>query len=265
VRVPAVIVLVAILAGVAAGSGGDESATAANCIRSTGRHTVGGTLTYVPQNLSQQPQAPPPLLLAFHGLRMQATSMESMTAFDDLASKRGFIVAYPSATNAQKWQLNDHDGDDDVNHVRWLVDELVARTCADPNRVYLTGFSNGASFAFRAGCDLDDKVAAVAPVSGDYHSQDECAAGAMPTLEVHGTDPWTKTVLRLLQEMKGRNGCAQRGVSSRIAPGVSHTTWAGCNLERIYNKTVAHEWAQTGAYNTSAEVWNFVSRYSRTP
>jgi polyhydroxybutyrate depolymerase len=99
---------------------------------------------------------------------MDASALEAMTGLDSVAARRGFIVAYPSALNAQKWQLNDHDGDDDVNHVRRLIDELDSTTCADADRVYLTGFSNGASFAFRAGCDLVDKVAAIAPVSGAY-------------------------------------------------------------------------------------------------
>jgi polyhydroxybutyrate depolymerase len=277
VRLLALLALTAFAAAAVAGCGADGSAprpgetaavrnvaadppaatAAGRCIRSAGRHTIGGTLTYVPKQLPQRPA----LLLAFHGLRMEASELESMTGLDGVAARRGFVVAYPSALNARKWQLNDHDGDDDVNHVRRLIDELTSKTCGDSARVYLTGFSNGASFAFRAGCDLVDKVAAIAPVSGSYASQDECAAGAVPTLEVHGSDPWTGTVTRLLTDMKRRNKCTQPAVTTRMAPGVSRTVWPGCDLERIYNKTIGHEWARTGAYDTSAQVWKFVSRY----
>jgi hypothetical protein len=37
---------------------------------------------------------------------------------------------------------------------------------------------------------------------------------------------------------------------------------AGCNLERIYNARIGHEWPKLGPYNTSVEVWDFVSRFS---
>jgi polyhydroxybutyrate depolymerase len=130
--------------------------------------------------------------------------------------------------------------------------------CTDPARVYLTGFSNGATFAYQAGCLL--RVAAIAPVSGSYHS---CSGGRMPTLEIHGRDPWTRTVSTLITETKQRNGCTTAPTAGRIARGITRARWPGCDLERIYNRTIGHEWPKLGPYNTSAEVWRFVSRYPR--
>jgi hypothetical protein len=34
-----------------------------------------------------------------------------------------------------------------------------------PNRIYVTGFSNGAAMTFRVGAELSDRVAATAPVA----------------------------------------------------------------------------------------------------
>ncbi|MFL5975059.1 MAG: alpha/beta hydrolase family esterase, partial [Solirubrobacterales bacterium] len=162
----------------------------------------------------------PPLLVAFHGLREAATWLAGQTQFDPLAARDGFVVAYPNAVRAQKWQLNHRDGDDDVRHIRAFIGKVVKRVCADSDRVYLTGFSNGAGFAYRAGCELGDLVAAVGPVSGSYRSVDPCAAGSMPTLEIRGRDPWTSTVGRLLTDMKRRNKCAERPVTRKLARGI---------------------------------------------
>jgi polyhydroxybutyrate depolymerase len=197
----------------------------------------------------------PPLLIAFHGLREAATWLANQTQFDALAAKNGFVVAYPNALQDQKWQAHD------VEHIRAFIDKVAERVCADPRRVYLTGFSNGAGFAYMAGCALP--VAAIAPVSGSYHSNGTCT-GSLPTLEIHGRDPWTRTVPRLLAETTRRNNCADPPVTRRIAPGITRTRWPGCDLERLYNRTIGHEWPKLGPYNTSVQVWRFVSRYRRS-
>jgi dienelactone hydrolase len=205
-------------------------------------------------------------VLAFHGLREPPAVLEQQIALDRVAAKYGFVVAYPSAQRASlRWQLTHSEGDEDIDYIRGFVDYATKRVCTDPRRVYLTGFSNGAGFAWRAGCELADRVAAIAPVSGSYQSQDPCPAGThpMPTLEVHGRDPWTSTVARLVAETKRRNSCVQPPVRRTIARDVTRTRWPGCNLERIYNRRLHHEWLTHGAYSTSLEVWRFVSRFRR--
>jgi polyhydroxybutyrate depolymerase len=189
--------------------------------------------------------------------------MAAGTGFDDIAARKHFVVAYPNALRSQRWELNHRDGDADVAHISAFIDTVVKRVCADPHRVYLTGFSNGGGFAYRAGCALADQVAAIAPVSGSYRSHDPCNAGPMPTLELHGRDPWTSTVPRLVTETKRRNRCTRPPLTSQVAPGITRTRWPGCNLERIYNRTIGHEWPTSGPYNTGVEVWNFVKRFRR--
>jgi polyhydroxybutyrate depolymerase len=233
----------------------------AACFRAAGHREVAGEFVDIPAHLPKRP----PLLVAFHGLRQAATWLAGETQFDRLAEREQFVVAYPNARQAQRWQLNHVDGDGDVTHIRSLIDQVVKRVCADPTRVYLTGFSNGAGFAFRAGCELADQVAAIAPVSGSYRTQDACPAGTkpMPTLEIHGRDPWTETVPRLIADTRRRNGCTRAPSTTAMAAGISRTRWPRCNLERIYNRTIGHEWPRLGRYDTSVEVWRFVSRFRR--
>ena len=205
-------------------------------------------------------------MLAFHGLGESPSVLEQQSALDAVAARFGFVVAYPSAQRAElRWQLTHREGDDDIDYIRAFIAKAVKRICADPHRVYLTGFSNGAGFAARAGCELADRVAATAPVAGSYRSQDPCPSSVppMPTLEIHGRDPWTPTVARLITDTKRRHNCQREAITNRIERGVTSTRWPGCALERIYTRRVGHEWLTHGAYNTSLEVWRFVSRFRR--
>jgi polyhydroxybutyrate depolymerase len=110
---------------------------------------------------------PAPLVLVFHGGGGRASGIAPHTGFSRLAEKEGFVVAYPQGLNG-RW--NDGRGyaatHDDVAFVRALLDTLGRELAIDPRRVYATGISNGAMFAYRLACDLPGTFAAVAPVAG---------------------------------------------------------------------------------------------------
>lgn len=115
--------------------------------------------------------APPagfPVVLAFHGGGGRARSMIRLTGLDALADRRGFIVAYPDGID-RHW----NDGrstikvkSDDVGFVAAVLDDLERRFPVDARRIYATGISNGGIFSERLGCDLSNRIAAIAPVSG---------------------------------------------------------------------------------------------------
>lgn len=110
---------------------------------------------------------PAPLVLVFHGGGGRASGIAPHTGFSRLAEREGFVVAYPQGLNG-RW--NDGRGyaatHDDVGFVRALLDTLGRELGVDPRRVYATGISNGAMFAYRLACDLPGVFAAVAPVAG---------------------------------------------------------------------------------------------------
>ena len=121
---------------------------------------------YVPAGVHAGP--PAPLVLVFHGGGGQATGIAPHTGFSRLAEREGVVVAYPQGLNG-RW--NDGRGfaaatHDDVGFVRALLDTLGREVGVDPRRVYATGISNGAMFAYRLACDLPGTLAAVAPVAG---------------------------------------------------------------------------------------------------
>jgi polyhydroxybutyrate depolymerase len=117
-----------------------------------------------------------PLVVVLHGGGGNAASAERVTGFTEKAESEGFVVAYPEGTSGGTRLLTWNAGHccgyamgarvDDVGFIGALIDTLIAVHHVDPARVYVTGMSNGAMMAHRAGIELSHKVAAIAPVVG---------------------------------------------------------------------------------------------------
>jgi polyhydroxybutyrate depolymerase len=137
-----------------------------------------------------------PLVLMLHGMGGTAAYAVRETGWSDKATKEGFVVAYadasrPDATRAANFRKNPqawNDGSgrfhagpqrvDDSGFVRALIGRISATHRIDARRVYVTGFSNGASMTFKLGHELADVVAAIAPVSGaSWHNPPQPARG----------------------------------------------------------------------------------------
>jgi polyhydroxybutyrate depolymerase len=129
---------------------------------------------------------PVPLVIMIHGGGGSGRGAAWETGWDRQAQAKGFIAVFPEGTaidptapasfvrNARVW--NDGSGRfttnrpvaDDIGFLSCMLDELCARYPVDRKRIYATGFSNGASMAFRAGVELSTRLAAVAPVAGAF-------------------------------------------------------------------------------------------------
>jgi polyhydroxybutyrate depolymerase len=110
-----------------------------------------------------------------------------------VAAREGFVVAYPDGIG-RGW--NDGragvNGDvDDVAFIATLIDEIAADHAIDRSRVYVTGASNGGMMTYRIGCELSDRVAAIAPVIGNLPEELPCKPTApLSVLAINGTaDP----------------------------------------------------------------------------
>ena len=118
-----------------------------------------------------RPAEPLPLVVALHGGLATMQQMRELTGFDALADARGFLVAYPNGFMTT-WNAGDCcgaakiGGIDDVGFLTRLIDELTGAGLADPDRVHVTGFSNGAGMAYRLACERPGKVAAIGVVEG---------------------------------------------------------------------------------------------------
>ena len=146
--------------------------------------------------------APLPVVLAFHGGESNAETMRTQTGFNEKADKEGFIVVYPSGIyvdGGKPWGETDwnvgtccgyipdtYSDNDDIGFIRMLIDKLSKDFNVDQGRIYATGFSIGAIFTHRLGCELSDKIAAIAPVSGGSTGENCNPERPMPAIEFHG-------------------------------------------------------------------------------
>jgi polyhydroxybutyrate depolymerase len=79
---------------------------------------------------------------------------------------------------------------DDVGFMRDLLNTLQANYNIDANRVYSTGMSNGGFMSYALACELNDRIAAIASVTGDMIQSKLNAcnpARPVPVMEIHGT------------------------------------------------------------------------------
>lgn len=84
-----------------------------------------------------------------------------------LADSSGSIVVYPDAAKGH-WssKLGNHAATDTINDVGFLnimIDYFIQQYKCDPDRVFAAGFYNGGEMAWRAACDMQKKIAAIAP------------------------------------------------------------------------------------------------------
>lgn len=124
---------------------------------------------------SYDKSTPLPLLIALHGGGGTGENMEELTlgGFNRLSDKEGFVAVYPDGIE-KHW--NDgrenvsyrahQEKIDDVGFISALIDHLAKQSNIDTKRVYATGISNGAIMSFRLGCELSEKIAAIASVAG---------------------------------------------------------------------------------------------------
>lgn len=199
---------------------------------------------------------PAPLVVMLHGGGGSGAQVEQQTGLTATADQEGFMVAYPDGSGRSKlltWNAGTCCGYardqrvDDVSFIRAMLDAVAAEFRVDPARVYVTGFSNGAMMAYRLGCELTDRITAIAPVSGALNiepctpsrplsvlhihgdaDQNVPIAGGPPLRDVPGTPPWQNTSLAYATDFWVRHdACPVTGTETSHGS-VSTTIHAPC-------------------------------------
>lgn len=153
-------------------------------------------ILYLPSSYSKASQLP--LLFVFHGGGGSAKKVAGKMGFKTLAEKNNFIAVYPSAID-RHWNdgrssevFKEHDAKiDDVDYILTLLENLKTAYSIDPDRIYATGFSNGAIFANRLAVEHSSHFAAIAPVIGSIAGPIADAfnpADPVSVLIMNGTD-----------------------------------------------------------------------------
>ncbi|MFJ8189970.1 alpha/beta hydrolase family esterase [Streptomyces sp. NPDC096094] len=136
-----------------------------------------------------------PLVIAFHGRGADAAEMREKTRLEKAAGARGMLVAYPEGLD-NGWGAGTRaterrpDPDLDVRFTEALIKHLVRTERADPERVYVAGFSNGGSMALRMAAQRPGLLAGAASVSGQLPAGAAAVepTGPVPVMVVYGAD-----------------------------------------------------------------------------
>jgi len=148
----------------------------------------GGFSLYVPEYYT--PDHTWPLVMALHGGSGNGRGFLWSWLRD--ARSRGAIVITPTATG-RSWALT---GDDtDTPNLMRILESVRLRWNIDPERMLLTGMSDGGTFCYVTGFDAASPFTHLAPVSATFHPlmaemADADRLRGLPIHIVHGRLDW---------------------------------------------------------------------------
>lgn len=164
---------------------------------------------------------PTPVVLAFHGWKETAATMEADSGLSDKADQAGFIVVYPNGLGqVQSWNAGTCCGSsgDDVDFCKKLLVDVAKKSNVDANRIYATGMSNGAMMTNRLACEMSDRIAAIASVAGTRVLDGCTPKRAVPVMHIHGT----KDIVIPYDGRTGKLGIASMSVDRHIDFWIKH-------------------------------------------
>jgi polyhydroxybutyrate depolymerase len=236
-----------------------------------------------------------PLVLMLHGAGGSASQAEVIFGWTELAEREGFVAVHPEGVD-RTWNTEggccgraSAQDVDDVAFLSRVVDDVARRVTVDPDRVFVTGMSNGAMMAYTLACTTD-LFAAAAPVAGTMLV--DCADPApVSVFHLHGT---ADTAVRLDGEPGERlaavdgppiadviafwrtvDGCLE---PSEVVAGAVRRSVSGCDdgrsVELVTVEGAGHQWPGSELVRPAADppfadlhatedIWRFFAAHPR--
>ncbi len=241
-----------------------------------------------------------PLVFNLHGYGSNASQEIFYTRMDLTANTNGFICVFPDGlSNAWNSGFGGtgpyHSGIDDVGFVSKMIDTVYQLYGCDLTRVYACGMSNGGYQSYRLACELENRIAAIASVTGTLTDSTAfyCALSRrVPILEIHGTaDPLVPyngsagsyAVEDLINFWLNKDQCVNESDTTNIpdinvndSSTVQRIRYSNCgNGTRVWFDKVTgggHSWPGASIpfiygptnqdLNASQEIWNFFKGFT---
>jgi polyhydroxybutyrate depolymerase len=219
---------------------------------------------HLPQGYDSQQHYPVVILL--HGLDQDAAEMARLTHFNEFADRDSIIAVYPNALRG-RWNLGggepppyrrdpyrrpgpygpgpgprpeqgDHrEGprrNPDIQFIHRMIDKLTTHYSVDTRRIYAVGLGEGGFMTLRIGCNMADRIAAIAVVGAATPRMLHCVPSRpVPFLLMNGTDDpivpydggrYKDGMLHLLsaedsaKEWARLNHCSEKPSESKLPP-----------------------------------------------
>jgi len=181
----------------------------------------GGFSMYVPEDYAPDSR-PLPLVVALHGGSGSGRSFLWTWLRD--ARARGAILISPTA-GGQTWALSGPDVDSP--RLAQIVSQVRARWNVDPDRLLMTGMSDGGTFAYVSGLEAGSPFTHLAPVSAAFHPMlaqfaDRDRIQGLPIHIAHGALDWMFPVAQAREAARALSAAGAR-VTLREIGDLSHT------------------------------------------
>jgi polyhydroxybutyrate depolymerase len=246
---------------------------------------------YVPNSYTGQAV---PLILNLHGYTSNSTQQQQYSNFMPIADTAKFLMVFPDGkapAGNQYWNAGFGGIENDVLFMNDLIDSLDLFYNIDLLSVYSCGMSNGGIMSYYLACNLPNRIAAIASVTGSkLNVWSNCApARPFPVMEIHGTSDATVPyngngtfahIDSVVKKWRVHNNCNVAPITFSV-PNISTTdnstavnykyingnSGATVELYKVFNGS--HSWpgafpviANTNQdFNASVEIWRFFRQY----
>jgi polyhydroxybutyrate depolymerase len=236
-----------------------------------------------------------PLVLVLHGLggngAMMITDPNLWAVMDN--PLHPFIVVAPDALldetvfGTYEWNegLNPFNAIDDVGFISSLIDELQQNYSVNNQRVYCTGMSDGGFMTNRLACELNNKIAAFASVTGTMATSLNCNPGRPIALfHIHGTGddvvsyygehllgqpslaPFMFSVDEIMDFWTNNADCYSEISATMLGTDTEVYKYIPCNQDvEVWHYKVldgGHEWYISPSFNTTQHIWDFFNQFT---
>ena len=139
-----------------------------------------------------------PMIFAIHGGSGTPEGMINIANFKTIADRDKVVLVYPAGIqnnwNDGRPTTPNQLGINDVNFFNQMCDYMITNNSVDGTKIYATGISNGGFMSSRLGCELSNRIAAIAVDAATIEATTiatSCNPGRpVPAIYIHGTtDP----------------------------------------------------------------------------
>lgn len=237
-----------------------------------------------------------PLVFDLHGYTSNASAEQAYSNFAPIADTANVIFVYPNGTvdgsGQPYWNAGFGTAIDDIGFISNLIDTLSTQYNIDLDMVYSCGMSNGGYMSHTLACELNNKIAAIASVTGSmttYQNSICTPVRPVPVMQISGNADGTVAygggagsmgIDALVSYWVTNNACNPTPIFTNV-PNIS--TSDGCTAEHyLYNggtngttcekyKIIGggHTWpgspfiigVTNQDFNASEKIWLFFRKY----
>ena len=231
------------------------------------------------------------MIFVFHGFGGSNDFIMYTSNFNSISERENIIVVYPHGSSFwgyPHWNVGGWTNGSSVNDVEFidfLIELISDQYNINQDRVYATGMSNGGFFSYLLACQLSNKIAAIASVTGSMTNEtfNNCdPTKEVPVLQIHGTEDPIVTyegnsaigsigIESVLSYWKSNNYCDEPKTTELYDSNPDDSFYIhrvlfdnGVNGSKVDHYKVyggEHFWFMEDDINSSELIWEFFSQH----